>query len=133
LVVWQAYPGLGAAGQLVEVRPGFARNFLVPRGLARLLNHFQGKEFKVKYAAEQQELRDAGKRAQQGDVMNQVLERLTTHTVVSCPTTLYVLDSLASLGQLPRLGGPHLDVRPLHSGLRKHPASRESRPSLPLN
>ena len=88
VVVAQAYPGLGAAGQLVEVRPGFARNFLVPRGLARLLNHFQGKEFKVKYAAEQQEQRDAGKRAQQGDVMNQVLERLTTHTVVSGLTAL---------------------------------------------
>jgi hypothetical protein len=84
----QAYPGLGTAGQLVEVRPGHARNFLVPRGLARLLNHFEGKEFKAKHAVEQQEQRDAGKQAQQGDVLNQVLERLTTHTVVRASPSL---------------------------------------------
>lgn len=32
------YPGLGTAGDFAAVRPGFARNFLVPRGVGRLLD-----------------------------------------------------------------------------------------------
>jgi large subunit ribosomal protein L9 len=34
LILTQAMPHLGQAGDLVKVRPGFARNYLVPQGLA---------------------------------------------------------------------------------------------------
>jgi large subunit ribosomal protein L9 len=34
LILTQAIPHLGQAGDLVKVRPGFARNYLVPQGLA---------------------------------------------------------------------------------------------------
>ena len=34
LILTQAMPQLGQAGDLVKVRPGFARNYLVPQGLA---------------------------------------------------------------------------------------------------
>jgi large subunit ribosomal protein L9 len=34
LILTQAMPHLGQAGDLVRVRPGFARNYLVPQGLA---------------------------------------------------------------------------------------------------
>jgi large subunit ribosomal protein L9 len=34
LILTQAMPALGQAGDLVKVRPGFARNYLVPQGLA---------------------------------------------------------------------------------------------------
>jgi large subunit ribosomal protein L9 len=34
LILTQAMPNLGQAGDLVKVRPGFARNYLVPQGLA---------------------------------------------------------------------------------------------------
>ena len=34
LILTQAIPQLGQAGDLVKVRPGFARNYLVPQGLA---------------------------------------------------------------------------------------------------
>jgi large subunit ribosomal protein L9 len=34
LILTQAMPQLGQSGDLVKVRPGFARNFLVPQGLA---------------------------------------------------------------------------------------------------
>ena len=33
LILTQAIPQLGQAGDLVKVRPGFARNYLVPQGL----------------------------------------------------------------------------------------------------
>jgi large subunit ribosomal protein L9 len=34
VVLTEDMPSLGKSGELVRVRPGFARNFLVPRGLA---------------------------------------------------------------------------------------------------
>lgn len=34
LILTQAMPNLGQAGDLIKVRPGFARNYLVPQGLA---------------------------------------------------------------------------------------------------
>ncbi|HEY3934064.1 MAG TPA: 50S ribosomal protein L9 [Gemmatimonadales bacterium] len=34
LILRQDVPSLGKAGQLVRVKPGYARNFLLPRGLA---------------------------------------------------------------------------------------------------
>jgi large subunit ribosomal protein L9 len=34
VVLTDDIPNLGKSGELVRVRPGFARNYLVPRGLA---------------------------------------------------------------------------------------------------
>jgi len=34
IVLTEDMPNLGKSGELVRVRPGFARNFLIPRGLA---------------------------------------------------------------------------------------------------
>jgi large subunit ribosomal protein L9 len=34
VVLTDDYPNLGKSGELVKVRPGFARNYLIPRGLA---------------------------------------------------------------------------------------------------
>lgn len=34
LILREAVPSLGKAGDLVRVKPGYARNFLLPRGLA---------------------------------------------------------------------------------------------------
>jgi large subunit ribosomal protein L9 len=47
VILKENYPSLGYVGDLVKVRPGFARNFLIPRGVAveassrnkKLLNH----------------------------------------------------------------------------------------------
>lgn len=36
VVLMEDLPNVGASGQLVQVKPGFARNFLVPRGLAAM-------------------------------------------------------------------------------------------------
>jgi large subunit ribosomal protein L9 len=34
VVLTDDYPNIGKSGELVKVRPGFARNYLIPRGLA---------------------------------------------------------------------------------------------------
>ena len=34
LILTQEVSGLGGAGDVVDVKPGFGRNFLVPQGLA---------------------------------------------------------------------------------------------------
>ena len=36
VVLTEALPHVGESGELVRVKPGFARNFLIPRGLAAL-------------------------------------------------------------------------------------------------
>mmetsp|Transcript_27184 Transcript_27184/g.51751 ORF Transcript_27184/g.51751 Transcript_27184/m.51751 type:complete len:232 (+) Transcript_27184:156-851(+) len=80
------YPGLGTAGDFAAVRPGFARNFLVPRGVGRLL------DFKEKKAwlASQEALGDQATKAMSADAQKravianlpQVLNRLSTHTLI---------------------------------------------------
>ena len=34
IILTHEVPGLGSAGEVVEVKDGYARNFLVPRGFA---------------------------------------------------------------------------------------------------
>lgn len=38
VILTEELPNVGQSGELVKVRPGFARNFLVPRGLAVMAN-----------------------------------------------------------------------------------------------
>lgn len=52
---------LGKAGELVKVKPGYARNFLLPRGLAQVANRFtlvEYEERKVKLEEEAQQRRE---------------------------------------------------------------------------
>lgn len=63
VILQENYPSLGYVGDRVKVRPGYARNFLVPRGIAveatsrnaKLLQHrvaaIQAKKAKLKNAA----------------------------------------------------------------------------------
>lgn len=63
VILQENYPSLGYVGDRVKVRPGYARNFLVPRGIAveatsrnaKLLQHrvaaIQAKKLKLKNAA----------------------------------------------------------------------------------
>lgn len=64
VILQEDYPSLGYVGDRVQVRPGFARNFLIPRGIAvegrsanaRTLNHklqiINAKKLKKKAEAE---------------------------------------------------------------------------------
>lgn len=54
LILREAVPTLGKAGDLVRVKPGYARNFLLPRGLA-----FEATEGNKKRIAAEAKARDA--------------------------------------------------------------------------
>ena len=61
LILTQEVTGLGAPGDVVEVKDGYGRNFLVPRGLA--MRWTQGGEKQIvtiKRAREVREVRDLG-------------------------------------------------------------------------
>ena len=45
LILRQDYESLGEAGNIVNVKPGFARNFLIPKGLAMLATDKNLKKF----------------------------------------------------------------------------------------
>lgn len=81
----QTYPGLGFEGDFASVRPGFARNFLVPQGYARLLDHFERKTWLATKEAEgeiqQMVTADATMKATLAN-LPRVLERLNTHTLI---------------------------------------------------
>ena len=65
---------LGKAGELVKVKPGFARNFLLPKGAAILANRFTLAEYeerKVQLEAEAQ------KRRQEAETLKIKLEEKT--------------------------------------------------------
>lgn len=62
---------LGASGEVVKVRPGFARNFLIPRGVAALSTKAQ-----VRAAAEtgKQQSQRAARLKSQGEALKQKIE-----------------------------------------------------------
>ena len=61
LVLTQEVSGLGAAGDVVEVRDGYGRNYLVPRGLAVVATRGVEKQAAdIKRARATREVRDLG-------------------------------------------------------------------------
>jgi large subunit ribosomal protein L9 len=74
LILTQEVSGLGAPGDVVEVKDGYGRNYLVPRGLAMGWTRGAEKQIgTIKRAREVREVRDVG-HAQ--EIKNQ-LERLS--------------------------------------------------------
>ena len=61
LILRQNVPSLGQAGDLVRVKPGYARNFLLPHGLA-----FEATEGNKKRIAAETKARDAVAAAERG-------------------------------------------------------------------
>jgi large subunit ribosomal protein L9 len=61
LILTQDVPGLGAPGDVVEVKDGYGRNYLVPRGLAIAWTRGGEKQVAtIKRAREVREVRDLG-------------------------------------------------------------------------
>jgi large subunit ribosomal protein L9 len=61
LILTQEVTGLGAPGDVVEVKDGYGRNFLVPRGLAIAWTRGAEKQIvTIKRAREVREVRDLG-------------------------------------------------------------------------
>ena len=61
LILNQDVPGLGAPGDVVEVKDGYGRNFLVPRGYAQRWTRGADKQIAtIRRAREVREVRDLG-------------------------------------------------------------------------
>ncbi len=61
LILNQDVPGLGAPGDIVEVKDGYGRNFLVPRGYAQPWTKGADKQIAtIRRAREVREVRDRG-------------------------------------------------------------------------
>ncbi|MCW2680318.1 MAG: rplI [Frankiales bacterium] len=61
LILTQDVSGLGAPGDIVEVAPGYGRNYLVPQGLAILATRGAEKQIAtIRRAREVREVRDLG-------------------------------------------------------------------------
>ena len=63
LILTQEVAGLGAPGDIVEVKDGYGRNYLVPRGLAMRWTKGAEKQIDaIKRARDAREVRDLGAR-----------------------------------------------------------------------
>lgn len=76
IILREDVPNLGATGDVVKVRPGYARNFLFPRGLAVLADHRNVRELEhQKRVTAQKRERDRQAAASAAEKLNKV--RLT--------------------------------------------------------
>jgi large subunit ribosomal protein L9 len=66
VVLTDDIPNLGKSGELVRVRPGFARNYLVPRGLA--IGATAGNVARIEHEKKVVEARNAKLKAEAGDL-----------------------------------------------------------------
>jgi large subunit ribosomal protein L9 len=111
LILTSEVAGLGSPGDVVEVKDGYGRNYLVPRGLA--LAWTKGGEKQVATIRRAREVREIADVGRAREVKDQ-LERLT----VSLPTragangrlfgSVTVADIAAAVR---RAGGPDIDKR----------------------
>ena len=91
LILRQDYESLGVAGDVVNVKPGFARNFLIPKGVAMLATDKNLKRFEndKKQMYWQQE-----KEKRQSEELAKTLEN------VSCTITVQVGDEDKMFGSV---------------------------------
>jgi len=96
------FPGMGMPGAFAEVRPGYARNYLIPQRIARMLDSKERKTWRSQQGVKVEETpsvsleRDFQLTLQQ---LPKVTERLTVQTLV--------------LKQMPSKGNPQLLAKPI--------------------
>ncbi|HET6908341.1 MAG TPA: 50S ribosomal protein L9 [Mycobacteriales bacterium] len=111
LILTQEVTGLGGAGDIVEVKDGYGRNFLVPRGLA--INWTRGGEKQVaqiRRGREVREIRDLGQAQEVAAQLAALKVTLPTRAgqggrLFGSVTASDVVDAVK------RAGGPSLDRR----------------------
>lgn len=95
---------LGRLGQVVKVKPGYGRNYLIPQGLAMLANASNQKSFEVqrkKLQAKMDEVKAAAQAMADRLAAAEVLIRVRTgesDRLYGSVTTATLVDALAALG-----------------------------------
>ncbi len=111
LILNQDVPGLGAPGDVVEVKDGYGRNFLVPRGYAQLWTKGADKQIAtIRRARDVREVRDLDHAQQIRSQLAGLPVRLSARSgeggrLFGSVTTGDVVTAVAAAG------GPQLDRR----------------------
>jgi large subunit ribosomal protein L9 len=111
LILTQEVSGLGSAGEVVEVKDGYGRNYLVPRGLA--IRWTKGGESQVaalRRGREVRGVRDLGEARELADQLAGLAVTLTSRAgeggrLFGSVTTADVVEAVT------KAGGPKLDKR----------------------
>ncbi len=111
LILNQDVPGLGAPGDVVEVKDGYGRNFLVPRGYAQLWTKGADKQIAtIRRAREVREVRDLGHADEIKGQLSSLQVRLPARSgeggrLFGSVTTADIVNAVVAAG------GPKLDRR----------------------
>jgi large subunit ribosomal protein L9 len=111
LILTQEVSGLGSPGDIVEVKDGYGRNFLVPRGLA--LRWTRGGEKQVTTIRRAREIREIADK-DQAKVVQQQLQNLKVNLSARAGESgrLFGAVTLAEVVEaVTAAGGPKLDRR----------------------
>jgi large subunit ribosomal protein L9 len=111
LILTQEVTGLGGPGDLVEVKDGYGRNYLVPQGLAMLATKGAEKQIAaIRRAREVREIRDLGQAQEIAGQLGGLDVKLTSRAgqggrLFGSVTASDVVDAVTAAG------GPKLDKR----------------------
>ena len=135
LILPQDVPGLGGPGDVVEVKDGYGRNFLMPRGFAIAWTRGGEKQVtQIKRAQKVREVRDLG----HANEIKQALEALTITMPAHAGDTGRLFGSITAADvadAVKAAGGPLLDKRkvtlaaPIKT-VGKHSATVEVHPDV---
>jgi len=113
IILTQEVPGLGAPGEVVEVKDGYGRNFLLPRGHAITWTKGAEKQIvTIKRARQARVIRDLG----HANEVKATLERLTVNLPARAGTGGRLFGSVTAaeiVAAVKSSGGPDLDRRRL--------------------
>jgi large subunit ribosomal protein L9 len=111
LILTSEVSGLGAPGDIVDVKPGYGRNYLLPRGYAILWTRGGEKQIlSIKKARDTREIRDLGTAQEVAGQLKSLKVRLRTRAgdtgrLFGSVTTGDIADAVKAAG------GPQLDRR----------------------
>ncbi|AKE40175.1 50S ribosomal protein L9 [Corynebacterium camporealensis] len=112
LILTAAVENLGAAGDIVEVKDGYGRNYLLPRGLAIVATRGAEKQIEgIKRAQEAREIRDLDHAREVRNQLEQ-LEQVKVEVKTSEKGKLFGSVTAEDIANaVKQAGGPNLDKR----------------------
>jgi large subunit ribosomal protein L9 len=131
LILTQEVQNLGAPGDLVEVKDGYGRNYLLPRGFAIPATRGAEKQVAtIRRAREVREIRDRGQAQEIANSLGQLVVTLPTRAgeggrLFGSVTAADVVDAVTAAGG-PKLDRRRIEMEPIKSlgvhrvGVRLH-------------
>jgi len=139
LILTADVPNLGAPGDIVEVRDGYGRNFLLPQGKAIVATKGAEKQVAtIKRAQLSREIRGI----EHANEVKQALEKLsvsiTAHTTGDGTKLFGSITTVDVAAAIKAAGGPTLDKRSINTGghiksVGSHPVSVKLHPGVTAN